>query len=171
MSNCQDVCQTISRRYDDLLSTDRIDLSNTHRVIVLVWLGAVRSATPSVQLGFLFFLVPAYPGCLGKRPLNECSAVVLSDLEGYWLWTHTHTKLFYGSLDFVWDNRLPALKKRQKMKQCPSVSMWRSDEYSGWLFQVEFSEITLVLIHDCMTGRASGWKKYPSKRPCYMWWL
>jgi len=34
------------------LSTDRVDLSN-HRVIVLVWLGAVRSAKPSVQLGYL----------------------------------------------------------------------------------------------------------------------
>jgi len=29
-------CQTNSRRYDDLLSTDCVDLSNTYRVIVLV---------------------------------------------------------------------------------------------------------------------------------------
>jgi len=36
VSNCQDGCQTNSRRYDDLLSTDRVDLSNTYRVIVLV---------------------------------------------------------------------------------------------------------------------------------------
>ena len=36
LSNCQDGCQTNSRRYDDLLSTDRVDLSNTYRVIVLL---------------------------------------------------------------------------------------------------------------------------------------
>ena len=36
LSNCQDGCQTNSRRYDDLLSTDRVDLSNTYRMIVLV---------------------------------------------------------------------------------------------------------------------------------------
>jgi len=51
LSNCQDGCQTNSRRYDDLLSTDRVDLSNTYRVIVglLVRLGTVRSATHSVS--------------------------------------------------------------------------------------------------------------------------
>jgi len=49
LSNCQDGCQTNSRRYDDLLSTDRVDVSNTYRVIVLVWLGAVRSAIHSVS--------------------------------------------------------------------------------------------------------------------------
>jgi len=38
LSNCQDGCQTNSQRYDDLLSTDRVDISNTgtYRVIVLV---------------------------------------------------------------------------------------------------------------------------------------
>jgi len=41
LSNCQDGCQTNSRRYDDLFSTDRVDLSNTYRVIVLVWVAAV----------------------------------------------------------------------------------------------------------------------------------
>jgi len=36
LSNFQDGCQTNSRRYDDLLSTDRVDLSITYRVIVLL---------------------------------------------------------------------------------------------------------------------------------------
>ena len=57
MSNCQDSCQTNSRRYDDLLSTDRVDLSNTYCVIVLVWLGAVRSDTHSVSWASCYFCV------------------------------------------------------------------------------------------------------------------
>ena len=48
MSNCQDGCQTNSRRYDDLLSTDRVDLSNTYRVIVLV-MGLGHGGATAVQ--------------------------------------------------------------------------------------------------------------------------
>jgi len=43
VSNCQDGCQTNSRRYDDLLSTDCVDLSSTYRVIVLVTGGSTVS--------------------------------------------------------------------------------------------------------------------------------
>jgi len=58
VSNCQDGCQTNSQRYDDLLSTDRVDLSNTYRVIVLVWLGAVvRSATLAFSWASCFCIV------------------------------------------------------------------------------------------------------------------
>jgi len=71
LSNCQDGCQTNSRRYNDLLSTGIHDvnkiedfLDNFISVVVLrtfsielclvsFTTGAVRSAIPSIQLGFL----------------------------------------------------------------------------------------------------------------------
>jgi len=55
VSNCQDGCQTNTWRYDDLLSTDRVDLSNTYRVIVLVT-GGSTVGHPSIQVGFLLYL-------------------------------------------------------------------------------------------------------------------
>ena len=75
MSNCQDGCQTDSRRYDDLLSTDRFDLSNTYRVIVLVWLGAVRSATPSVS----------WVSCLHRHSARLC-------MGSEWAWPCTKVR-------------------------------------------------------------------------------
>jgi len=88
MSNCQDGCQTNSRRYNDLLSTDRVGLSNTYRVIVLVWLGAVRSDTHSIS----------WASCLLLLLLLQLFCGPLDFVWDYWVSQYQISKT---SLDFT----------------------------------------------------------------------
>jgi len=75
--------------------------ANDLHIVQLIPLPPIISCFSKIQNGSAF-LVPTYPGCPGKRPLNECCCH--QEVNGFWKlvniwWSYRQN---YSSLVFFW---------------------------------------------------------------------